>query len=72
MYKTRLAITALCLFLCSGTSHAEPEHYEANVPEPTFSEVSCGPRRRNILDFWKAKSDKLTCPHEWNQFLSPG
>jgi acetyl esterase/lipase len=63
MHKIRptgFAITALCSFLCFGTSRAEPERYEANVPKPTFSEVSYGPHRRNILDFWKARSDEPT------------
>ena len=60
MHKTQLAIAAFCLFLCFGTSQAEPERYEANVPKPTFSEVSYGPHRRNVLDFWKAKSDEPT------------
>ena len=27
-------------------------------PEPTFADVKYGPAERNILDFWRAKSDK--------------
>lgn len=28
--------------------------------EPTFADVHYGPHERNVLDFWKAKSDKAT------------
>lgn len=34
--------------------------YNPSVPKPTFSEVHYGPHARNVLDFWKADSDKPT------------
>ena len=34
--------------------------YDASVPKPTHSEVSYGPHKRNVLDFWKAPSDQPT------------
>jgi alpha/beta hydrolase fold len=37
-----------------------PAVYDASVPKPTFSEISYGPHTRNVLDFWKADSDKPT------------
>src|SRR5262245_24112855 len=30
------------------------------VPDPTFANVSYGKHERQVLDFWKAKSDKPT------------
>lgn len=37
---------------------SQPPAYAASVPKPTFSEVRYGPHPRNVLDFWKADSDK--------------
>jgi len=34
--------------------------YADSIPKPTLSEVAYGPHERNVLDFWKAKSDKPT------------
>ncbi len=34
--------------------------YDSSVPKPTFIEVHYGPHARNVLDFWKADSDKPT------------
>lgn len=34
--------------------------YNSSVPKPTFSEVHYGPHARNVLDFWKADSNKPT------------
>jgi len=39
---------------------ATPPVYDASVPKPTLSEVRYGPHERNVLDFWKADSDKPT------------
>ena len=36
------------------------EHYDASVPKPTLSEVRYGDHERQVLDFWKAKSDSPT------------
>ena len=37
---------------------AKKEQYADSIPKPTLSEVPYGPHERNVLDFWKAKSNK--------------
>ena len=54
-----------CLFalgLLTGVSRAQKNDsgYPPEVPKATFSEVSYGKHERNVLDFWKAKSDSPT------------
>lgn len=39
---------------------SQKEQYADSIPNPTLSEVAYGPHERNVLDFWKAKSDKPT------------
>jgi hypothetical protein len=39
---------------------SQKEQYADSIPKPTLSEVAYGPHERNVLDFWKAKSDKPT------------
>ncbi len=36
------------------------ERYDASVPAPTISEVRYGDHERQVLDFWKAESDRPT------------
>jgi acetyl esterase/lipase len=36
------------------------EQYDESVPKPTVSNISYGPHKRNVLDFWKADSDTAT------------
>ena len=36
------------------------EQYAASVPKPTLSELAYGDHDRQVLDFWKAPSDKPT------------
>jgi acetyl esterase/lipase len=43
-----------------GILHAAAPAYDDSVPKPTLSNVSYGPHNRNVLDFWKADSDKPT------------
>ncbi len=43
--------------------------YDSSVPKPTFSEVSYGPHARNVMDFWKADSDR---PTPWVFFVHGG
>ncbi|MDC0547619.1 alpha/beta hydrolase [Opitutales bacterium] len=38
----------------------KPPTYSPGVPNPTHSEVRYGTHDRNVLDFWKAKSEKPT------------
>lgn len=38
----------------------KPDVYDASVPKPTVSEIRYGDHKRNIMDFWKATSDKPT------------
>ena len=46
-----------CLLSVSGKRLTE---YAAEVPTPTFFEISYGPHERNVLDVWLAKSDQPT------------
>jgi acetyl esterase/lipase len=48
-------------FLC-GHAHAQKKTsgYASTVPKPTVSEIVYGTHERNVLDFWKAKSDEPT------------
>ena len=47
--------------LLSGVLHAAgAASYDASVPNPTLSNVRYGPHGRNVLDFWKAPSEKPT------------
>ncbi|MDA7823816.1 hypothetical protein N9A58_09540 [Opitutales bacterium] len=39
---------------------SKKEQYADSIPTPTLSEVAYGSHERNVLDFWKAKSDKPT------------
>jgi len=38
----------------------KPDVYERSVPKPTLSEVRYGEHDRNVIDFWKAESDRPT------------
>jgi acetyl esterase/lipase len=54
-----------CLFalgLLTGVSRAQKKDsgYPPEVPKPTVSEIVYGKHERNVLDFWKAKSDSPT------------
>ena len=53
-------LLALSFFTLSAHGQSKAPKYDASVPEPTMAEVSYGPHKRNVLDFWKAKSDKPT------------
>jgi len=52
----------LSLALLTGLTHAQQQvsGYPPEVPKPTFSEVSYGKHKRNVLDFWKANSKSPT------------
>lgn len=38
----------------------KPERYDASVPKPTLANVHYGKHERQVLDFWKAPSEKPT------------
>src|SRR5262245_33970485 len=40
--------------------HAQQKNKDAAKPAPDLTNVKYGPHRRNVLDLWKAKSDKPT------------
>jgi acetyl esterase/lipase len=42
----------------SGVGAAAPREKAAALPTTTFADVKYGPHERNVLDFWKAESDK--------------
>lgn len=46
-----------------------PEVYPKTVPAPTMTGIKYGPHVRNIIDLWKAKSDK---PTPWVLFIHGG
>jgi len=49
----------LPLVCLTGLTHAQKQAlpYPPEVPKPTYAGVSYGKHERNVLDFWKAKSD---------------
>ena len=55
-------LTALLVsFLILGTSYAQkPARPSAKLPAPDIANEHYGPHERNVLDLWKAKSDKPT------------
>jgi acetyl esterase/lipase len=40
--------------------HGDLVRPATNVPQPTYRDVAYGPHRRNVLDFWRAKSTQPT------------
>jgi acetyl esterase/lipase len=59
---TKPFFSLLSLALLTGLTHAQQEAsgYPPEVPKPTFSEVSYGKHKRNVLDFWRAESKSPT------------
>lgn len=56
-----MKVLTLCLLLSSSVclfSQKKDSTYPSEIPKPTQSEVSYGKHERNVLDFWKAKSNK--------------
>ena len=56
-----MKVFTLCLLLSSSVclfSQKKDSTYASEVPKPTQSEVRYGKHERNVLDFWKAKSNK--------------
>ena len=63
MKATLLPLLAFQFFALPATGQSNKTKgsgYDASVPKPTTAEVSYGPHKRHVLDFWKAKSDKPT------------
>lgn len=71
--RRMLLILGLCgLSLCAGRllAKSRPNRQErtaksatsslGQIVKPTFADVKYGPHKRNVLDFWQAKSDKPT------------
>ena len=54
-----MALTAIVLLSCGYTSWAKKKS-EPPLPTPTQSNVKYGDHKRNVLDFWQAKSDTPT------------
>jgi len=56
-----MKVFILCLLLSLSVclfSQEKDSTYSSEVPKPTLSKVRYGNHERNILDFWKAKSNK--------------
>ena len=52
--KKKLILSVLCLAFFAGVASAQ------KLPPPTLSNVAYGEHERQVLDFWKADSDKPT------------
>jgi len=64
-YPEFLAACCLAMLTVSQSAHAQnPKKnvpvYAATVPKPTESGVKYGEHEKQVLDFWRAKSDKPT------------
>ena len=44
----------------NASKTSKKEQYAGSILKPTYSEVPYGRHERNVLDFWKADSDKPT------------
>jgi len=56
-------LSVLCLlgfFVVEPAQARNPTEYAASVPKPTLTGIQYGDHHRNIIDFWKAPSDKPT------------
>jgi acetyl esterase/lipase len=53
-------IVLLSLIFAMGAIFAARAEEEKKYPDPTYKDTPYGPYERNILDFWKAPSDKPT------------
>src|SRR3954452_14394278 len=57
----RAAISGLLLFaLLIAPAHAQQKKKRGAKPAPDLADVKYGPHQRNVLDLWKAKSDRPT------------
>jgi len=57
----KIAHIAIIYFLTQfAFSKSNAVQYTPEIPKPTYSEVRYGKHDRNVLDFWKAKSNKPT------------
>ncbi|MEP4078381.1 alpha/beta hydrolase fold domain-containing protein [Haloferula sp.] len=53
--KPTLSLIAAVL---AGVLPSAAAEYDGSVPKPTHAAVSYGPHKRNVLDFWKAETEK--------------
>ncbi|MBA4149957.1 MAG: alpha/beta hydrolase [Verrucomicrobia bacterium] len=53
-------LTPLAFTLLLAPAHAQKPGKDAPKPAPDLAEIKYGPHERNVLDLWKAKSDKPT------------
>ena len=62
LFGSAIALTAFnCLAAPVGESNSKKkDRYAESIPEPTLSNVAYGDKKRNVMDFWKAPSDKPT------------
>ena len=62
LFGSAIALTAFnCLAAPVGESNSKKkDRYAESIPEPTLSDVAYGNKKRNVMDFWKAPSDKPT------------
>jgi len=57
---SRLLAVAAALWLAAVPALAQPQAKQPAKPKPDLADVRYGPHERNVLDLWKAKSDRPT------------
>jgi acetyl esterase len=57
--KRRIIAILICMQVCAGL-YAQAKANKGPQINPTMSDVKYGPHARNVLDFYKAKSDRPT------------
>lgn len=54
-------VCTICFVLSTRTASSQDlPTYDSSVPKPTLSEISYGEHERQVMDFWKAKSETPT------------
>ena len=56
----RLGFVVIIILLLLPAKAQDAPVYDSSVPKPTLSEISYGEHERQVMDFWKAKSDRPT------------
>ena len=58
--KPVIALLGVALFICGTNAASHAADAPAKSPPPTLADVPYGPHPKQVLHFWKAKSDKPT------------
>lgn len=60
MQRSSLPLALVLALICAAPAMSQQRGERNATPRPTHADVSYGPHRRNVLDFWQAKSDRPT------------